>query len=100
ALFDLGESARVVIVAVTDGDDKPLKYPHMFRAADLMLLNKVDLLPWVNFDPAGCLAHARQVKPGLRDLQVSATRGDGLDAWYGWLRQGAASVWKALRVES
>jgi hydrogenase nickel incorporation protein HypB len=89
ALFDLGESLRVVIVSVTDGDDKPLKYPHMFRASDVLLLNKLDLLPWVRFDPARCLAHARAVKPGIRSFQVSATRGDGLEAWYAWLRERA-----------
>jgi hydrogenase nickel incorporation protein HypB len=99
ALFDLGESARVVIVSVTDGDDKPLKYPHMFRAGDVLLLNKVDLLPYVRFDPVKCLAYANEVKPGIRSFQVSATRGDGLDTWYGWLRQGAANTLEAVTVE-
>jgi hydrogenase nickel incorporation protein HypB len=87
ALFDLGEHAKVVIASVTEGEDKPLKYPHMFRAARLMLLNKVDLLPHVAFDLSQCLAHARQVNPELEVLPVSATRGDGLDAWYAWLRE-------------
>lgn len=86
ALFDLGERSKVVIMSVTEGDDKPLKYPHMFRAADLMVLNKVDLLPYVQFDPDRCVGYARQINPGLPALQVSATRGDGLDSWYGWLR--------------
>jgi hydrogenase nickel incorporation protein HypB len=86
ALFDLGERAKVVIVSVTEGDDKPIKYPHMFRASTLLLLNKIDLLPYVQFDVERCLAHARQVNPGLRALQVSATRGDGLADWYDWLR--------------
>jgi len=89
ALFDLGERTKIVIVSVTDGDDKPLKYPHMFRASDLMLLNKIDLLPHVRFDPDRCLAYARTVSPRLQVLQVSATRGDGLAAWYGWLRERA-----------
>ena len=86
ALFDLGEHAKVVIASVTEGEDKPLKYPHMFRAARLMLLNKVDLLPHVAFDTDRCLAWARQVNPELRIMEVSATRGDGLDTWYAWLR--------------
>ena len=86
ALFDLGEHAKVVIASVTEGEDKPLKYPHMFRAARLMLLNKVDLLPHLTFDADQCIAYARQVNPALDVLRVSATRGDGLDAWYDWLR--------------
>ena len=86
ALFDLGESARVVIMSVTEGADKPLKYPHMFRTADLVLLNKVDLLPYVDFDVAACVAAARRARPGVAVLEVSATRGDGLDAWYAWVR--------------
>lgn len=87
ALFDLGERAKVVIVSVTEGDDKPIKYPHMFRASTLMLLNKIDLLPHVQFDVKRCCEYALQVNPHLRILQVSATRGDGLEAWYGWIRQ-------------
>jgi hydrogenase nickel incorporation protein HypB len=90
ALFDLGESARVVIMSVTEGEDKPLKYPHMFRAADVMILSKADLLPHLEFDLAGCLEHVRRVNPKLEVLQLSATRGPGLDNWYEWLRRGAA----------
>ena len=90
ALFDLGESARVVIMSVTEGADKPLKYPHMFRTADLMLVNKIDLLPYVDFDVAACVAHARRARPDVEVLEVSATRGDGLEEWYGWLRQRRA----------
>lgn len=86
ALFDLGERAKVVIMSVTEGEDKPLKYPHMFRAAELMILNKIDLLPHVNFDAQRCAEHARRVNPELTVLPVSATRGDGLDGWYSWLR--------------
>ncbi|HXH56630.1 hydrogenase nickel incorporation protein HypB [Iamia sp.] len=85
ALFDLGESARVVIMSVTEGGDKPLKYPHMFRSADLLILNKVDLLPYVDFDVGRCTADARRLKPDLEVLAVSATTGDGLDQWYAWL---------------
>ena len=86
AMFDLGERAKVVIISVTEGQDKPLKYPQMFRAGDPMVLNKVDLLPYVQFDPEQCIAYARQVNPKLEVVSVSATRGDGLDDWYNWLR--------------
>jgi hydrogenase nickel incorporation protein HypB len=85
ALFDLGEAERVVVMSVTEGDDKPLKYPHMFRTADVLVLNKVDLLPYVEFDVERCTADARRLKPGLDVLTVSATRGDGLEDWYDWL---------------
>ncbi|PZS33823.1 MAG: hydrogenase accessory protein HypB [Pseudonocardiales bacterium] len=86
AMFDLGERGKIVIMSVTEGDDKPLKYPQMFRAAQLMVINKVDLLPYVQFDVDRCIGFARQINPDLETLQVSATRGDGLDTWYGWLR--------------
>jgi hydrogenase nickel incorporation protein HypB len=86
ALFDLGEHERVVVSAVTEGDDKPLKYPHMFRAATLVVLNKVDLLPYVPFEVSRFLDCARQVNPRLPVLAVSAMRGDGMAEWYGWLR--------------
>jgi hydrogenase nickel incorporation protein HypB len=85
ALFDLGESARVVVISVTEGDDKPLKYPHMFAAADVAVVNKTDLLDYVDFDVDRCAANARLVNPQLQIFPVSATKGDGLDAWYGWL---------------
>ncbi|MGH3575135.1 MAG: hydrogenase nickel incorporation protein HypB [Pseudonocardiaceae bacterium] len=86
ALFDLGEQARVVITSVTEGAEKPRKYPQMFRAADLVLLNKTDLLPYVNFDVDAFLDGARRANPGVEVLQLSATSGDGIDGWYGWLR--------------
>lgn len=86
ALFDLGEAAKVVIISVTEGDDKPLKYPTMFAAAGLCVINKIDLLPYVDFDPDRCEEAARGVNPGLEFLRVSATTGEGLDAWYAWLR--------------
>jgi hydrogenase nickel incorporation protein HypB len=85
ALFDLGEQARVVIASVTEGADKPLKYPHIFQSADLLLLNKIDLLPYVDFDVEMFAEHARRVNPGVAILHVSATRGDGLDGWTQWL---------------
>jgi len=85
ALFDLGERARVVVASVTEGEDKPLKYPTMFRASDVVVLNKVDLLPHVSFDTDRFAEYARRVKPDLQLFEVSATRGDGLEAWTGWL---------------
>lgn len=86
ALFDLGEAAKVVMLSVTEGDDKPLKYPHMFRAASLMVLTKSDLLPHVDFDIDACIGHARRVNPDIEAMTVSARGGDGLDQWYDWLR--------------
>ncbi len=87
ALFDLGERDKVVILSVTEGDDKPAKYPHIFDAATVMVLNKVDLLPYVDFDVERCLAEARRVKPDLQVLQLSARTGAGLEAWIEWLLQ-------------
>jgi hydrogenase nickel incorporation protein HypB len=87
ALFDLGEWTKVVVASVTEGDDKPVKYPHMFRAGGLMVLNKIDLLPHVEFDVERCLECARQVNPHIEVLKASATRGEGLDQWYDWLRR-------------
>jgi hydrogenase nickel incorporation protein HypB len=89
ALFDLGEAARVVILSVTEGPGKPLKYPHMFAATDLVLLNKVDLLPYVDFDVSEFERDFRRVNPSAALLPVSATRGDGLTEWYNWLRHPA-----------
>ncbi|RJF86404.1 hydrogenase accessory protein HypB [Oleomonas cavernae] len=89
ALFDLGERAKVAILSVTEGEDKPLKYPHMFKAATIMLLNKIDLLPHLDFDVARAIANALQVNPDIIVFRVSARTGEGLDAWYGWLRREA-----------
>jgi hydrogenase nickel incorporation protein HypB len=89
ALFDLGERAKVAILSVTEGDDKPLKYPHMFRASELMLLNKMDLLPHVDFDVDAAIANAKQVNPAIQVLCVSAKTGDGLPAWYAWIEDQA-----------
>jgi hydrogenase nickel incorporation protein HypB len=86
ALFDLGEKAKVAMLSVTEGEDKPIKYPHMFRASQVMVLTKIDLLPYVSFDVERCLAYARQVNPELKIFQVSAVSGEGLAEWYGWLR--------------
>ncbi|MDV3125105.1 hydrogenase nickel incorporation protein HypB [Mycobacterium sp. 21AC1] len=85
ALFDLGEHRKIVVVSVTEGADKPLKYPHMFAAAGLVVLNKIDLLPYVDFDLETCCSSAHSVNPEVTILPLSATRGDGLDTWYGWI---------------
>jgi hydrogenase nickel incorporation protein HypB len=90
ALFDLGEASKVVIMSVTEGDDKPLKYPHMFRAADVLLLNKLDLLPYVDFDVERCIGFAKQINPDIEVLTMSVTRGDDLGRWYDWLRRQLA----------
>lgn len=83
--FDLGEAAKVVILSVTEGEDKPLKYPDMFAAARLMILNKVDLLPHLSFDVERCVAFARKVNPNIELIKLSATSGEGLEDWYGWI---------------
>ncbi len=83
--FDLGERLKVVVLSVTEGDDKPLKYPDMFHAAEVMVINKIDLLPYVDFDVEQCICHARQVKPDIRILQLSATKGDSFSEWADWL---------------
>jgi hydrogenase nickel incorporation protein HypB len=85
ALWDLGEAAMVAILSVTEGEDKPLKYPDLFAASTLMVLNKIDLLPHVRFDVDRCIALARQVNPSIQILQVSATTGQGMDDWLHWL---------------
>ena len=92
AAFDLGEAHKVVILSVTEGEDKPIKYPDMFRAASVMLLNKIDLLPFLTFDVEAALAYARRVNPQIRVIQLSATRGEGMDEWLQFLRDGLASA--------
>ena len=92
ALFDLGEQARVVVVSVTEGDDKPLKYPHMFRAGQLLLINKLDLLPHVRFDVQRCIDHAHRINPELQVLLLSAETGEGMPAWYDWLTARHARI--------
>jgi hydrogenase nickel incorporation protein HypB len=89
AAFDLGEAQKVVVLSVTEGEDKPLKYPDMFAAADLMLLNKSDLLPHLDFDVSACLDAASRVNPRLQVLTVSARSGSGLPAFYAWIEAHA-----------
>ncbi|OIQ96290.1 hydrogenase isoenzymes nickel incorporation protein HypB [mine drainage metagenome] len=88
ASFDLGEAHKVAILSVTEGEDKPLKYPDMFRAADLMLLNKCDLLPYLAFDADLAVANARRVNPDIRVIRISATSGQGMEEWLDWIRAG------------
>ena len=90
AMWDLGERAKIAILSVTEGEDKPLKYPDMFAAARLMVLTKVDLLPHLDFDVAQCIAFAQRVNPDIEVLLVSARTGVGMDAWLDWLLQDAA----------
>ena len=86
AAFDLGEAQKVAILSVTEGEDKPIKYPDMFHASDLMILNKTDLLPYLDFDVEKCIEYARRVNPGIRILQLSAKSGEGMAGWYQWIR--------------
>ena len=83
--FDLGEAAKVVILSVTEGDDKPIKYPDAFAAADLMLISKTDLLPYVDFDVAACVAHARCINPDIEVIELSAKTGEGMVRWTDWV---------------
>jgi hydrogenase nickel incorporation protein HypB len=92
SLFDLGERAKVVVLSVTEGEDKPLKYPHMFRASRLMLVNKIDLLPYVDFDVARVIENAMRVNPAITAIQVSAKTGEGLSHWYRWIKQARAEA--------
>lgn len=88
ASFDLGEAHKVAILSVTEGEDKPLKYPDMFAASDLMLLNKCDLLPYLDFDADLAIANARRVNPEIQVIRISARSGEGMDEWLGWVRVG------------
>ena len=92
ASFDLGEAHKVAILSVTEGEDKPLKYPDMFRASDLMLLNKCDLLPYLDFDADLAVENARRVNPQIQVIRISATNGEGMDAWLEWIRAGCRSA--------
>lgn len=91
ALFDLGERGKVVILSVTEGDDKPLKYPHMFAAANVLVLCKIDLLPHVRFDPDRAIQNALTVNPRLTVFRLSAYTGDGMTQWYDWLKHELAN---------
>ncbi|MBW7984631.1 hydrogenase nickel incorporation protein HypB [Enterobacillus tribolii] len=83
--FDLGERHKIAVLSVTEGEDKPLKYPHMFAASSLMIINKIDLLPYLNFDVDACIANAQRINPQIKVIRLSATGGEGMDAWLSWL---------------
>ncbi|CNL22628.1 hydrogenase nickel incorporation protein HypB [Yersinia aleksiciae] len=85
ASFDLGERHKVAVLSVTEGEDKPLKYPHMFAASTLMIINKIDLLPYLDFNIEQCIAYARQVNPDIQVIALSASSGEGMDLWLEWL---------------
>jgi hydrogenase nickel incorporation protein HypB len=99
AAFDLGEAHKVVILSVTEGEDKPIKYPDMFRAASLMLLNKIDLLPHLTYDVDAAMGYARRVNPEIRVIQLSATSGAGMDEWLAFLHDGVAQA-RATRQQT
>ena len=86
AMFDLGEKERVVVISVTEGDDKPIKYPDMFHSSTLCIINKIDLLPYVNFDVEKAKAYARKVNPQMEIIELSCTSGEGMQTWYEWLK--------------
>lgn len=90
AMFDLGEKERVVVISVTEGEDKPIKYPDMFHSSSLCIINKTDLLPYVKFDVEKAKAYARKVNPSLEIIELSCTSGEGVSAWYEWLKNKIA----------
>ena len=98
--FDLGEASKVVMLSVTEGDDKPLKYPDIFAASDVMVLTKMDLLPYVEFNVERCIAFARRVRPTIEVVQLSAKHGDGLDSWYRWIEQRREPSLKPEAIEA
>jgi len=100
AAFDLGEAQKVVILSVTEGDDKPLKYPDMFHAADLMVINKVDLLPYVDFSVDAAVANARRIRPGLPALTVSARSGEGFADWIAWVMRHRVDAVEARSADA
>jgi len=86
SLFDLGENKRIVIISTTEGDDKPIKYPDMFAGSDVCIINKIDLLPYVNFKVKTAVNYAKKLNPNLTFFEVSATTGAGMENWYKWLK--------------
>ncbi|OQX75910.1 MAG: hydrogenase accessory protein HypB [Bacteroidetes bacterium 4484_249] len=87
SLFDLGEAARIVVISTTEGDDKPIKYPTMFQSSDICIINKTDLLPYVDFDMEKAKQYAMQVNHHLKFFELSVKTGDGMEAWYKWLKE-------------
>jgi hydrogenase nickel incorporation protein HypB len=97
--YDLGEDAKIVVLSVTEGEDKPLKYPGIFRKAELMVLNKIDLLPYVPFDPRLAMENARRIHPGIEIIETSCTTGAGLERWVAWLAGRAIRTKAAITAE-
>jgi len=97
--YDLGEDSKIVVLSVTEGEDKPLKYPGIFRKAELMILNKIDLLPYVPFDPQLALDNARRIHPEIEVIETSCTSGAGLDLWLRWLARHMKAKQSALAAE-
>lgn len=98
AMFDLGEHTRVAIISVTEGTDKPMKYPDMFASSQLCIINKTDLLPYTDFDPVRARAYCRQINPTMEFMELSATAGFGLEVWYEWLKKQAAQALMRAQV--
>lgn len=100
--FDLGENHKVAILSTTEGEDKPLKYPDMFAVSDLMVLNKIDLLPYLEFDVNQCIEYAKRVNPNIQVIKLSAKTGEGMDQWIGWLKRqrDALPVGQSLTTEA
>lgn len=98
ALFDLGEEGKVVLISTPEGVDKPKKYPHIFAVADLVVINKIDLLPYVEFDVDACVAQAKILNPAVRVVVLSATTGEGMDEWYEWI--GSRSAISPVAVDN
>lgn len=94
ANYDLGEAMKVVVVSTTEGDDKPLKYPQMFRQASVLIINKIDLVPYLNCSPELLRKNALSINPSLMIFETSCTTGDGLDAWCDWLKTSVRRAWK------
>ena len=99
ASFDLGEDHKVAVLSITEGEDKPLKYPQMFQAADLLLINKIDLLPHLDFDLEQCKSFARQVNPQIRIIELSCHSGEGMAEWYEWLALGVEQKRRVQNLE-
>ncbi|SLM62367.1 [NiFe] hydrogenase nickel incorporation-associated protein HypB [Dickeya aquatica] len=98
--FDLGERHKIAVLSVTEGEDKPLKYPHMFAAASLMIINKIDLLPYLDFDVEACVANARRVNPHIEVIALSARTGEGMESWLSWLEKQLTALAQALTPPS
>lgn len=92
SMFNLGESKRVVIISTTEGEDKPLKYPDMFHSSDICIINKIDLMPYLNFDMAQLKENALKINPNLQFFELSATTGEGMDIWYKWLKENRITL--------